>query len=167
MIELRARNKQETEGLARRLAPLLAPGDVIFLRGSLGAGKSHFARTIIRALTRPDAEAPSPTFTLVQTYEAPRFEIWHFDLYRLKREEEAFELGLEEALEGAVSLIEWPERLGASAPGERLDIELARPLQGADSETLDADALENGPRLIRIEGRGRRGEALERALTTE
>lgn len=121
-----------TERLARALAAALRPGDVIALGGELGAGKTCFARAAINALPRPgrdlpDAEpeeVPSPTFTLVQTYERAPAPVWHFDLFRLERPEEALELGLEEALAGAISLIEWPARLGLLLPRERLDLVL-------------------------------------------
>lgn len=117
-----------TAAAARRLAPLLRPGDVVFLRGGLGAGKTAFAREILRALG-VEEEAPSPTFNLVLTYETPQGSTWHFDLYRIEAPEEAFELGLEDALADSISLIEWPERLGSLAPAERLELELA---PGAD-----------------------------------
>lgn len=111
-----------THALGERLAAHLAPGDVVGLRGGLGAGKTTFARGVIQAWTGHAVEAPSPTFTLVQTYEGPRGELWHCDLYRLKGPEEAIELGLEEAFAAAACLIEWPERLGPFAPADRLDI---------------------------------------------
>ena len=114
-----------TQDLAARLAALAGPGDVIALIGDLGAGKTEFARAFIRALTAPDEDVPSPTFTLVQTYPADAFDIWHFDLYRLDAPEDAFELDIEDAFHDAVSLIEWPERLGAYLPRERLDIVLS------------------------------------------
>lgn len=115
----------DTEALGRRLAPLLRPGEAICLSGGLGAGKSCLARALIRALTTPDEDAPSPTFTLVQTYAGPEFEIAHFDLYRLEDPEEAWEIGLEEALDQGAALIEWPERLEGRLPADRLDLELA------------------------------------------
>lgn len=120
---------QATEDLGRRLAALARPGDVIALEGDLGAGKTSLARAFIRSLAAPpDAaeseEIPSPTFTLVQVYDRDPAPVWHFDLYRLERPEEIYELGLEEALAGAISLIEWPQRLGPLLPGERLDVEL-------------------------------------------
>ncbi|MCA6275633.1 MAG: tRNA (adenosine(37)-N6)-threonylcarbamoyltransferase complex ATPase subunit type 1 TsaE, partial [Phenylobacterium sp.] len=101
----------ETEALGRRLAPLLQAGEAICLSGGLGVGKSCLARALIRALTSQDEEAPSPTFTLVQTYPGREFEIAHFDLYRLEDPDEAWEIGLEEALDHGAALIEWPERL--------------------------------------------------------
>lgn len=113
-----------TAALAGRLAPLLRTGDVVALRGDLGVGKTSLARAVIRALGNPAEAVPSPTFTLVQTYALPAFDLWHFDLYRLESAEEAFELDIEEAFAGGVSLIEWPDRLGGWLPEIRLDIEL-------------------------------------------
>jgi tRNA threonylcarbamoyladenosine biosynthesis protein TsaE len=114
----------ETRALAARLAPLLRAGNVVALSGELGAGKTFLARAIIQALGGPD-EVPSPTFTLVQTYDLSPAPVWHFDLYRLARPEEAYELDIEDAFIDAISLIEWPERLGALLPRDRLDIHLA------------------------------------------
>ena len=114
----------DTEALGRRLAPLLRRGEALCLSGGLGAGKSCLARALIRALTTPDEEAPSPTFTLVQTYPGKEFEIAHFDLYRLEDPDEAWEIGLDEALDRGAALIEWPERLEGRLPADRLDLEL-------------------------------------------
>lgn len=108
-------NEAETESLAKALALISQKGDTYALFGTLGSGKSVFARAFIKALTHA-TEIPSPTFTLVQTYEADDFEIYHFDLYRLKSPEEIWELNMEEALYGAVSLIEWPEKMGSYLP---------------------------------------------------
>jgi len=107
---------------ARHLAPHLRAGDVLLLEGPIGAGKTHFARALIqRLLARPE-DVPSPTFTLVQTYEGTEFEIWHADLYRLTHPDEALELGLTEAFERALCVIEWPERLGADRPKTALTL---------------------------------------------
>lgn len=102
-----------TAALARMLAATARPGDTILLDGPVGAGKSHFARAFIRARQGEGAEdVPSPTFTLVQTYDDPLgTEIWHADLYRLSDPSELAELGLDEALDSAICLIEWPDRL--------------------------------------------------------
>ncbi|MBM3597397.1 MAG: tRNA (adenosine(37)-N6)-threonylcarbamoyltransferase complex ATPase subunit type 1 TsaE [Alphaproteobacteria bacterium] len=113
-----------TRRLAAKLAAVARPGDVIALSGDLGAGKTSFARGFIHALAGRAVDVPSPTFTLVQTYEAAGLTIWHVDLYRIERAEEARELGLEEAFADAIALIEWPERLGRYLPADRLDLRL-------------------------------------------
>lgn len=106
------------------MAPLVAGGDVILLEGSIGAGKSFFARALISTLLIEPEDIPSPTFTLVQTYDAAEFEIWHCDLYRLTTPFEAQELGLEEAFETALCLVEWPDRLGDLTPQDALVLTL-------------------------------------------
>jgi tRNA threonylcarbamoyladenosine biosynthesis protein TsaE len=111
-----------TAALAARLAALVEPGDVIALKGDLGAGKTSFARAFIRAYGADADEIPSPTFTLVQVYEAADAVIWHFDLYRLTAPDEAWELGIEDAFASGISLIEWPNRLGPLLPRHRLEI---------------------------------------------
>ena len=118
-------DESATIALAQQLAPLLRPGDVVALSGDLGAGKTAFARAVIRALCGSDEEVPSPTFTLVQTYDAPAATIWHFDLYRLSRADDALELGWEEARGEGIILVEWPDRVGPLLPLKRLNIELS------------------------------------------
>lgn len=113
-----------TLALGRRLGETLGPGDVVCLSGNLGAGKTTLARGAIEAWTGQDEDAPSPTYTLVQTYEGAKGELWHVDLYRLKQPDDAWELGLEDAFSEAACLIEWPERLGGQLPRNRLDIAL-------------------------------------------
>lgn len=100
-----------TARLGAAIAPRLQPGEAVLLYGPLGMGKSTLARGLIRALTRPDEDVPSPTFTLVQFYESDP-PVAHFDLYRLTRPGEASEIGLDEALDDGCAVIEWPERLG-------------------------------------------------------
>jgi tRNA threonylcarbamoyladenosine biosynthesis protein TsaE len=114
-----------TTELARRLAAMARVGDVIALTGDLGAGKTSFARAFVRARANAMIAVPSPTFTLVQTYDLPSGAIWHFDLYRLNDPAEAEELGIDDAFADAISLIEWPDRLGARLPADRLDLTLA------------------------------------------
>jgi tRNA threonylcarbamoyladenosine biosynthesis protein TsaE len=110
-------NEQATEALGATLAARLKPGDVVGLKGDLGAGKTTLARAIIRAAAAdPDLIVPSPTFTLVEVYDTPRGTYWHFDLYRLDEPEQVYELGWEEALAGGIVLLEWPERLGRLLP---------------------------------------------------
>ena len=112
-----------TARLAAAVAKIVQAGDVIALYGTLGAGKTSFARGFIAALGG-GPEVPSPTFTLVQVYDVMPAPVWHFDLYRTAAPDEALELGIEEAFVEAISLIEWPERLGSLLPSERLDIAL-------------------------------------------
>lgn len=119
-----AQTPAETAALGARLAARAAPGDVIFLRGGLGAGKTTLARGFIAAWTGSDEDAPSPTYTIVQTYEGPRGPLWHVDLYRLENADDTLELGLEDAYTDSVVLIEWPERLGPHAPRDRIELHL-------------------------------------------
>lgn len=115
----------QTANLSRRLGEVLGAGDTILLHGDVGAGKTHFARALIQSLLASPEDIPSPTFTLVQTYDgATGIEIWHADLYRLTDPSETDELGLSDAMEEAICLIEWPDRLGALKPSNALDITL-------------------------------------------
>jgi tRNA threonylcarbamoyladenosine biosynthesis protein TsaE len=116
-------DENATVALAARVARVAAPGDVIALSGPLGAGKTVFARAFIRA-RGGTGEVPSPTFTLVQCYELPGAPIWHFDCYRLRRADEAWELGIEDAFRDGISLIEWPDRIESLLPADRLRIDL-------------------------------------------
>lgn len=114
--------------VARAVASLVRPGDLLALAGPLGAGKTSFARAFIRGLAARHGvavdEVPSPTFTLVQTYDLGPVTVWHADLYRLSGPDEVPELGLEEALAGGVLVVEWPDRLGPLPPHARLDVTL-------------------------------------------
>jgi tRNA threonylcarbamoyladenosine biosynthesis protein TsaE len=136
------RSAAETERLAARLAAVCAPGDVVALSGALGAGKTTFARGFVRALTKDADEVPSPTFTLIQTYDTPRGAVWHCDLYRLTKPEDAWELGLEDAFADAICLIEWPERLGAALPPRRLAVTLSPESAAPDSRLITFDGDE-------------------------
>ena len=123
--EFHASSLVETAAIARAVAQHARVGDVIALRGDLGAGKTAFARAFLQARAGEEIEVPSPTFTLVQLYELASGPVWHFDCYRLKRPSEVYELGFEDALGQAIMLIEWPERLSNLLPGKRLDVKFA------------------------------------------
>lgn len=116
-IDLRLPDPNATDALARAIAPHLRAGDVLLLSGPIGAGKTHFARALIRARLGRDEDVPSPTYTLVQTYTDGRAEIWHADLYRLGDPGEVVELGLEDAFAYAICLVEWPDRMPALPEG--------------------------------------------------
>jgi N-acetylmuramate 1-kinase len=110
-----------TIALAQWLTRFARAGDFIGLSGDLGAGKTAFARGYLRAVTgQPELEAPSPTFTLLQVYEGPDFPVVHGDFYRLRGAEELAQLGWGETIEGAVALVEWPERAADALPADRL-----------------------------------------------
>lgn len=122
-----------TETLALALAPRLGAGDILALSGPIGAGKSVLARALIQTRLRAhgvEEDVPSPSFTLVQTYQAGPLEIWHCDLYRLTHADEVLELGLEDAFDTALTLIEWPERLGADLPARALRLDLQPRAEG-------------------------------------
>ena len=141
--EIALADEAATTRLGQALAPCLEAGEVVLLNGDLGMGKSTLARGMIRALTRPDEDVPSPTFTLVQFYESAP-PVAHFDLYRLEDPEEIEEIGLYEALDDGAALIEWPERLGTGGPEalspDRLSVTLA---------------VDGTGRVARLEGTGR------------
>lgn len=122
-----------TDALGRWLAGQLGPGDVLLLVGPIGAGKTHLARALIQhrlaAAGRPE-DVPSPTFTLVQVYDDGAGEIWHADLYRLTHPDQVAELGLEEAFDHALCLVEWPDRLGSLTPPQALRLVLAQDGEG-------------------------------------
>ncbi|MEC8456440.1 MAG: tRNA (adenosine(37)-N6)-threonylcarbamoyltransferase complex ATPase subunit type 1 TsaE, partial [Pseudomonadota bacterium] len=142
-MKIQLADAEATTRLGQVIAPLLAPGDSLLLYGPLGMDKSTLARGLIRALTTPDEDVPSPTFTLVQFYECDP-PVAHFDLYRLTRPEEAFEIGLDEALDEGCALIEWPERLGED-PGRFL---------GPDQLIIEISEKGDG-RLATVSGVGR------------
>jgi tRNA threonylcarbamoyladenosine biosynthesis protein TsaE len=114
-----------TDQLAVWLAPRLRAGDAVMLRGPLGAGKSHFARALIRARLGRMEDVPSPSFTLVQVYDTRDPEIWHADLYRLSHPDDVLELGLVDAFAIAICLVEWPDRLGPMIPADALHLTLS------------------------------------------
>lgn len=137
---------EETAELARKIAKHVGAGDTLLLEGPLGAGKTHFARALIQQLLAEQGvheDVPSPTFTLVQTYHAGPMEIWHADLYRLTSPDELIELGLEDAFETALCLVEWPDRLGSHVPGSAL---LLRFSHGAGEDDRDLTLRTSNPR---------------------
>lgn len=109
------KDENDTKKLACIIAKMSKKGDVFALYGTLGAGKSTFSRYFIQYFMG-NIDVPSPTFTLVQTYSTVNFEIYHYDMYRLKHYEEAYELGIDEAFYNAVNLIEWPEKIETILP---------------------------------------------------
>src|SRR5580698_3400129 len=116
-------NEEATARFAIDIAAALEPGDLVTLSGDLGAGKTAFARALIRHLAGDDAiEVPSPTFTLIQSYELSRFPLVHADFYRLSSAAELTELGFDDLPEGTVVLLEWPDRAAGFLPPDRLDI---------------------------------------------
>lgn len=114
----------DTATLGVRLASVAQKGDCILLEGPIGAGKSHLSRAFIQARLGRKEEVPSPSFTLVQVYEADGVEIWHADLYRLTHPDEVWELGLDDAFAKAICLVEWPDRLGRHLPPDALCLRL-------------------------------------------
>jgi len=147
-------SEAETAGFAARLAPLLGPGDAILLEGPVGAGKTALARALIgtRLAAAGRAEdVPSPSYTLVQTYDDGACEIWHVDLYRLTAPGQVLELGLDEAFESAIALIEWPDRLGAYAPPDALTLTLA-PGASETARLLTVSAAAASPWWQRLAG---------------
>lgn len=133
---LQTRSPEETAALATQLGQRLKPGDCLLLSGPIGAGKSHFCRSLIQALQAVPEDVPSPTFTLVQTYETTAGPIWHADLYRLSDAQEIEELGLAEAFAGAICLIEWPDRLGLDAPANALSLNFSADCAGEDARRI-------------------------------
>src|SRR3954449_4541211 len=118
-------NEQATVRLVTDIAAALEPGDLVTLSGDLGAGKTTFARAMIRYLAdNPNIPVPSPTFTLVQTYDLPRYPVVHADLYRLEGSGELAELGFDDLPKNAVVLLEWPDRAAGFLPPDRLDVAL-------------------------------------------
>jgi tRNA threonylcarbamoyladenosine biosynthesis protein TsaE len=141
-----------TAALGARLAASAEPRDVLLLHGDLGMGKTALARGFVLALVPETPDVPSPTFTLVQTYDGPRGTVWHFDLYRLKSQDEIWELGFEDALVDGILLIEWPDRLGSLAPRDRLDLTLS-PGATPDARHATLAAVGRSTWLDRFEAR--------------
>jgi len=120
--ELPLNSPEEMAEFGAKLAIMLRQQDVLFLIGDLGVGKTTLARGIILALLGKDADVSSPTYNLVHVWDGPECEIWHADLYRLQDPAEVLMLGLEDAFSHAITIVEWPDRMGKMAPENRLDI---------------------------------------------
>ena len=123
-MQINLPDEAATLALGALLAEHIAVGDCLALRGDLGAGKTTLARGMIAALTN-ESDVPSPTYTLVQSYETPKGELWHGDMYRLERPEDCAELGLEDAFLDCICLIEWPDKLGSFLPKSAINITLS------------------------------------------
>ena len=137
-MEWTVSTEKELDTIAETVAPLLLKGDVVALYGSLGVGKTTFVRALVRRLTNVHVDVPSPTFTLLQTYVTPHFDLYHFDFYRLKTPEEAYEIGIEDAFSNGVSFIEWPDKIGNLLPKKH--------------KSLSFEILANGQRHICTDG---------------
>ncbi len=165
-------DEAETARLAVKLAAAARAGDVLALMGDLGAGKTVFARAFINARADTVQEVPSPTFTLVQTYQFPDTDypdggipVYHFDLLRIEDAGEIEELGMEDAFAGGISLIEWPDRLNGLVPVDRLDVALA---QGKGEAERRCVLTGHGSWVERLAALGAaRLSALEGALTNK
>ena len=140
-----SKSEQQTSDLAKKVASIAKKGDVFALYGTLGMGKSVFARSFIQYLTGVD-DVPSPTFTLVQDYQSDDFEIFHFDLYRLEHPDEVFELGFEDAIFNGVCLIEWPEKAGNWLPKDVFKIDIT-PLDDGRKITISVNSDDKKNRL--------------------
>ena len=145
-FEFISNSEEDTKKLAKKVADVAKIRDVFALYGTLGMGKSVFSRAFIQHLTAAD-DVPSPTFTLLQIYEAKDFDIYHYDMYRIKSPEEVFELGIEDAFYQGVSLIEWPEKMERYLPSHAIKIEIL-PL-GENSRRI-LISCENSDQLRRL-----------------
>lgn len=120
---IKLKNLRDLEEVLEKLTPYLRGKDILFFEGDLGVGKTTSARFLIQTLVGNPVDVPSPTFNLVYTYETKKGLLWHFDLYRLKDEEELFDVGIEEALTEGILLIEWPEKGGHVLPSPTLRLQ--------------------------------------------
>jgi tRNA threonylcarbamoyl adenosine modification protein YjeE len=151
-VEILLKSKEDTKHLAKVIAYKVRAQDVITLKGDLGVGKTAFSKYFINAIVGHEIEVTSPTFTLVNQYDAPNFTVCHYDLYRLEHIAEAHELGIEEAFSKGVSIIEWPDIINNLLPEDRLEICLE---YGQQEEE----------RIVKIKGCGRWKNQLNAVLT--
>ncbi|MDF1854932.1 tRNA (adenosine(37)-N6)-threonylcarbamoyltransferase complex ATPase subunit type 1 TsaE [Pseudooceanicola sp.] len=147
LCDIQLDSPEATCAVAVTLGRVLRPGDTLLLEGGIGAGKTHFARCLIQSRQSTIEDVPSPTFTLVQTYDAPGGEIWHADLYRLTHPREVIELGLDEAFETAICLVEWPDRLGQLVPSDALTLQFSLAGETARRLVISGEAARWQPAL--------------------
>lgn len=145
-------SEADTVRLGQLLAGIAVKGDIFALFGTLGMGKSVLSRAFIQSFLG-EVEVPSPTFTLLQTYDAPDYEIFHFDLYRLKEPDEIFELGMEEAMYNGVCLIEWPEKMGAYLPKRAITVKISPQENGSRMFEFFAVDSERAKRISSLGGK--------------
>jgi tRNA threonylcarbamoyladenosine biosynthesis protein TsaE len=141
MKKILIKSKKEMADLAREIAALAQVGDLICLKGTLGAGKSFFAKNFINSLQEEETEVLSPTFNLVYSYETKKGEVFHFDLYRIKSAAELENIGFFEALKNGICLIEWPEIAAEFLPENCQEIEIKIPI----SENEEMREVTNSP----------------------
>ena len=127
----------DTIKCAKDFAKTLKGNEIIALNGTLGMGKTVFTRAVIQALTETDTDVPSPTFTLLQTYDTPKGMLYHFDFYRLKHPDEAYEIGIEDAFADGICFIEWPEKIGSLLPKTAIHIVFSNTDEGRQIEIKD------------------------------
>ncbi|MFA5319928.1 MAG: tRNA (adenosine(37)-N6)-threonylcarbamoyltransferase complex ATPase subunit type 1 TsaE [Candidatus Omnitrophota bacterium] len=140
----------QTREIGSRLARALAPGDVIFLRGRLGSGKTVFAKGIAAGLGINAAKVISPTFVLIREYRGGRIPLYHFDLYRLDGPQQAAPLGLEEYIQGnGVCVVEWPEKLGCMEYSQYLQVNIGLNEQGKKEQRV-LEFIPRGERYLRL-----------------
>ncbi len=142
--DFRLPDEARTTRLGAAIGAALAAGEAVCLDGPLGAGKSVLARGLVRAIAPDEPDIPSPTFTLAQAYPG-RLLLIHFDLWRIKTAEEAFEIGLDDALEHGAAVIEWAERLGRHRPPDRLDVEISIEGEARRARLIPHGAWESRP----------------------
>ncbi len=134
LIQRAVFNEQETGSFAAKIAEILKPQDVLILKGTLGAGKTAFARALIRTLMTADIDVPSPTFNLLLTYDSLAGPVFHYDFYRLEDPEEVWELDIEDAYDVGITLMEWAEKLEDLGPQNALTIDIAIPADGEEGQ---------------------------------